>query len=129
MFEGHIVKDIDTPEPERGFLKSLRRPQPASRRWTINEMPMKALIHLTTKLATRVDVFTFKGEEHVDAIERFLSRRGAAVTVHPAYDIMDLAEIVKFDRDIHAFYTTSQEYAEYIGMRATVVSPDGPWGF
>ena len=127
MFEGLLVT-IPEEEPEKRGLLRRRKPSPA-RRWQVNEMPMKALIHLTTKLQVRVEVYTYMDEELLEDIEAFLARRGAICTVHPAYDYMDLAEIIKFDRDIHQFYTTSEHDAQYFGMRATVVLPTQTWGF
>ena len=127
MFEGLLVT-IPEEEDEKRGLFSRRKAKP-TRRWQVNDMPMKALIHLTTKLEVRVEVYTYLGDEFLEDIEAFLARRGAVCTVHPAYDYMDLAEILKFDRDIHQFYTTSEHDAQYFGMRSTVVLPTQTWGF
>lgn len=127
MFEGLLVT-IPEEEEEKRSLFSRRKAKPA-RRWEVNDMPMKALIHLTTKLQVRVEVYTYLAEDLREDVENFLARRGAVCTVIPAYDYMDLAEMIRFDRDIHQFYTTSEYEAQYIGMRATVVLPTQTWGF
>jgi 5,10-methylenetetrahydrofolate reductase len=129
MFEGLLVTVPEEEEEKRGIFPRRRKSIRTARRWQVNEMPMKALIHLTTKLQVRVEVYTYMEEELLDDIEAFLARRGAICTVHPAYDYMDLAEIIKFDRDIHQFYTTSEHDAQYFGVRATVVLPTQTWGF
>ena len=128
MFEGLLVT-IPEEEPAKRSVLSLRKKGPLARRWQVNEMPMKALIHLTTKLQVRVEVYTYLETDRLEDIENFLSRRGAVCTVHPAYDYMDLAEIIKFDRDLHQFYTTSEHDAQYFGIRSTVVLPTQTWGF
>jgi hypothetical protein len=130
MFEGLIITIPD--EEDRGLFRRKRPPRTAEeevRRWKVNELPLKSLIHLTTKLEVGVEVYTYLDYEYVDHIERWISRKGAVATVYHYEGVDDLAEDFKYNRDIRVLYTPNEDDAALLGIRATVVQPDKTWGF
>lgn len=138
MFEDLLMHVQEEPEERKPLFGFLRRKEEElsedewvnrqMRRWRVNEMPMKSLIHMTTKLGISVEVYTFLDPIFVPHIEHWLARKGAAVTVWSYVDLNDLWEDFKYNRDVHTFFTTSQDDASRLGMRATVVNPDGTFG-
>ena len=141
MFEGllmHRKEEIVVPE-KRGLFQ--RAPKETikltdeeyvrreSREWRANEMPLKSIIHLTTRLGIAVEVYTYMDHIFVPEIEHWLGRKGADVTVWNYLNLDDLWDDFKYNRDVHTFFTTSQDDAQRLGMRATVVNPDGTFGF
>lgn len=98
------------------------------RRWRANEMPLKSVIHLTQKLGIGVEVYTFMDPLFIPHIEHWLARKGADVQVYAYLDAKDLLEDFKYNRDVHTFFTTSQDDAALLGIRATCVLPDGTFG-
>lgn len=124
-------------DPPKGLLRRFKATSPEHREndpvkeakvWAVNEMPMKSLLHLTAKLGVSVDVYTFLGEEYVPVLERWLARKGAYVRVYGYDSVWDLMDDLRFDREVQTVFTSDEEMARIIGMRATVVPPTSTWG-
>lgn len=141
-FEGLLV----TPEPEpveekKGLLKRwFGKDEPivddddwrASivNKWRVNEMPLRSVIHLQEQLGIGVEVYTYYDDSMKDTIEHYLARKGANVQVYCYGDVRHLAEDMKYNRDVHTLFTPYEDDARVIGWhRATVVNPDGTFGF
>jgi hypothetical protein len=130
MFEG-LIANIPDPDEDRGLFRRKKRVltiEEEARRWKANELPLKSLIHLTTKLEVGVEVYTYLSDDYHEPIEHWLSRKGAVANVYHYDDILHLAEDFKFNRDIRTFYTPIEKDAFILGVRATVVQPDKTWG-
>jgi len=130
MFEGLLVT-IPDKQPNRSVFRKQRplTPEEEVRRWKANELPLKSLIHLTTKLDVGVEVYTYLDYEYHDAIEHWIARKGAVANVYHYESIVDLAEDFKYNRDVRALYTPVEKDAFILGPRSTVVQPDKTWGF
>jgi hypothetical protein len=98
------------------------------RLWRPNELPLKSVIHMINKLGIGVEVYTYMDPMFVPAIEHWLARKGADVQVFAYYDVDELYEDFKYNRDVHTFFTTSEEDAKRLGIRSTVVKSDGTFG-
>jgi hypothetical protein len=130
MFEG-LIANVPAPEEDKGLFKRKKKLltiEEEVRRWKANELPLKSLIHLTTKLEVGVEVYTYFSYEYHDAIEYWLSRKGAIANVYHYEDVLDLAEDFKYNRDVRTFYTPIEKDAFILGIRATVVQSDKTWG-
>lgn len=136
MFEGLLVQ-----EPRPALIEEKhrwwRKPEtvteiPAidqiARLWKVNEMPMKSVIHMINQMGIGVEVYTYLDQEFHEAIEHWLARKGASVSVYHYIDVRDLLDDFKFNRDVHTLFTPFQDDAAIIGMRATVVNPNGTFG-
>jgi hypothetical protein len=139
MFEGLVINVLPAPEEKRSFSLFKRSGavelpseeeyvKAEMRRWKVNEMPLKSLIHMTTKLGISCEVYSFMDPMFREPIEHWLARKGADCTVWCYEDLSDLREDFKYNRDVHTFFTPNQEVAASLGMRATVVNPDGTFG-
>jgi hypothetical protein len=136
MFEGLLVQD---PKPQLIEEKHRwwRKPENVTeipeieqiaRMWKPNELPMKSVIHMINQLGIGVEVYTYLDQEFHEAIEHWLARKGAAVSVYHYLNISDLFDDFKYNRDVHTLFTPFQEDALLLGMRATCVRPDGTFG-
>jgi hypothetical protein len=137
MFEGLLIKD-PLPQPVAEKSRWWRKPETVTdvpeieqiaRLWKPNDMPLKSVIHMINQLGIGVEVYTYLDQEFHEAIEHWLARKGAAVNVYHYLDVNDLQEDFKFNRDVHTLFTPSQNDAFILGLRATVVNPDGTFGF
>lgn len=139
MFEGLLMSKLDiSPATKRGFMGRFKKDeaptetefiQAETRLWRPNDLPLKSVIHMTKKLGISVEVYTYMDLLFVDAIEEWLRRKGADVQVWCYHDLDDLRNDFKYNRDVHTFFTTSEEDAAVLGPRATCVNPDGSFGF
>lgn len=132
-FEDLIITK-ETAEKERRF--TLRKPRPASeedwvrmevRSWRTNEMPLKSLFHMVNQLGMGVDVYTYM-TDLTEAVEAWLARKGISVVVYGFDDFDHLRDEFKYNRDVHTLFTPFQEDAARLGLRCTVVNPDGTFG-
>jgi hypothetical protein len=95
--------------------------------WKPNDLPLKSLIDSVERRGISTAVITFLPHESVDAIYRWLIRKGVSCTVD-AYDSPEDYEAdLRYDRGIKVVYVPSKEIAYTLGMRATVVSPTSAW--
>ena len=134
-FEGLLVDEPAPIEESKGGL--FRRKQVLTdeeyhkhviKRWRAHEMPVKSVGHLVNQLGIGVDVYTYM-EDFREDIEHWLARKGISVVVYSFYDIEELVDDFKYNRDVHTLFTPYQEDAFRLGPRATVVNSDGTFGF
>lgn len=147
-FEGLLMMPQPEPEPEEGAVarrfwqRKTKEDEFAPvvsdkefiaremRRWKVNEMPLKSVIHLSRKLMIGVEVYTYMDPAWHETIEHWLARKGAVVQVYHYDDVVHLAEDLKLNRDVHTYFTPYEEDAKIIGWhRATVVNPLKTFGF
>ena len=77
-----------------------------------------------------VEVYTYYDESMVPVIESWLSRKGIDTTVYAYRSVRELLDDFKYNRDVHTLYTPYEDDAKIVGWhRATVVLPDGTFGF
>lgn len=130
MFEG-LIATIPDQEEDRSLFRRKRRVLTIDdevRRWRVNELPLKSLIHLTTKLEVGVEVYSYLSSDYTDAIEHWLSRKGAVANVYHYENLAILAEDFKYNRDVRTLYTPHEQDAFVLGLRATVAHADKTWG-
>lgn len=137
MFEGLLMNRKEFAPEKTGFFRRKREDDLSEsefidrevRLWRPNEMPVKSVIHMITKMGIGVEVYTYMDPMFIPSIEHWLARKGADVQVYSYYDVKDLYEDFKLNRDVHTLFTPSEEDAKLLGMRSTVVLPDGKFGF
>lgn len=136
MFEGLIVTIQDPEEAPRkkwfqrdSHITDDKDIAAIVRRWRPNDLPLKSLYHLVNQLRIGMEVYTYYHEDFVDPIERWLARKGINVNVYSYDDVYHLGEDFKYNRDVRVLYTASEHDAQILGIRTTVVSPEGTFGF
>lgn len=139
MFEHLIMEPAPEPEEKKGLFGFRRKREEElseaewvkrqMRRWKPNDLPLKSVIHLTTKLGIGVEVYTYMDPLFAPYIESWLARKGAVCQVYAYDDVNDLKQDFKYNRDVHTLFTPSEEDAAILGMRTTVVNPEGTFGF
>lgn len=136
MFEGLLIEEKPAEEERRHWWQRPTKEQTTedqidqiARTWRANEKPLKSVIHLVNHLDIGVEVYTYMDSEFHDAIEHWLARKGVSVNVYHYANLEDLAEDFRFNRDVHTLFTPYEEDAARLGIRATVVRPDGTFGF
>lgn len=116
-------------------LKSLRaRLAKRTNDWTAlvshmkaNELPLKSLADSINRRGIGTVVYTFLPHDAVDAVDRWLIRKGISTIVESYPDVETLAEDLRVNRSIHVIYVASQEQQEIIGIRATVLGSERAW--
>jgi len=97
------------------------------RSWTANELPLKALSDSVNRLGLGTDVYTFIHPDAVDAIDRWLVRKGISTPVY-YYESPEMLEYdLRFSRAVRIIFTSDEYVAHTIGPRATVVNPEKAW--
>lgn len=134
-FEGLLVTVRDTSDKKRRLFRRLEQEMGEEewirsevRKWAVNEMPLKSIHHMVNHLDLGVEVYTYMDEALVPAIEHWLARKGISVSVYPYEDLEMLRDDFKYNRDVHTLFTPYEDDAAMLGMRATVVLPDGTFG-
>ena len=95
--------------------------------WEPNDLPLKALSDSVNRLGLGTDVYTFIHPDAADAIDKWLVRKGISTPVY-YYETPQLLEYdLRFSRAVRIIYTSSEEYARILGIRATVVNPERAW--
>lgn len=137
MFEGLLMRKMEVAPDRKGLFSRFKKEEDLTeeeyikretRLWRPNDMPIKSVNHMINKMGIGVEVYTYLDPIFCDAIEHWLARKGADVQVYAYYDLQDLYEDFKLNRDVHTFFTPYEEDAKLLGMRATVVLPDGTFG-
>jgi hypothetical protein len=135
MFEGLLMHRLEVDDKPRGFFRKKQEELTEEeyiarevRLWKANELPLKSVIHMVTKLGIGVEVYTYLDPILVPSVESWLARKGADVQVWSYFDINEMYDDFKYNRDVHTFFTTSEDDARRLGIRATVVLPDGTFG-
>lgn len=136
MFEGLLIQQTEEQQPERKHWWS-KEPEPVTddqyiahvvRTWKPNEMPLKSVSHMVNQLHMGVELYTYLDWEFLDPIERWMQRKGVAINAYHYDDIHQLREDFRYNRDVHTFFTPFENDAAVLGIRATVVRPDGTFG-
>ena len=96
-------------------------------KWEPHEMPLKALSDGVNRLGLGTDIYTFLSQDAVDPIERWLFRKGVSCAVYFYEDARFLEYDLRFNRAVRIIYTSSEEVAQILGPRATVVPNDRAW--
>ncbi len=95
--------------------------------WEPNDLPIKALSDCVNRLGLGTDVYTFLHPDAADAIDRWLVRKGISTPVY-YYESPEMLEYdLRFSRAVRIIYTSNEEYARVLGIRATVVNPERAW--
>lgn len=137
-FENLLVNVHEKPEPgklSRFFKKDVKKDsddwaRDIVRSWSVNEQPMRSIIHLREQLGINVDVYTYYDEWMVEHIEHYLARKGAHAQVWSYPNVEELKDDLKYNREVHTLFTPYEEDARIIGwQRATVVNTEGKFGF
>lgn len=128
VFDGLLASP---PAGSKSFLETIHRRRDnwdaVLRLWEPHELPIKALSDSVNRLGLGTDVYTFIHEDAVDAIDRWLLRKGISCPVY-FYESPELLEYdLRFSRAVRIIYTSSEEVAQVIGPRATVVSAEKAW--
>lgn len=97
------------------------------RKWKANDLPLKALIDTSDRLGVNTEVYHFLGDDATSAIETWMSRKGVSVPVYGYTNVEELAYDLRFKRSVRTIYVPTQEQAQVIGIRATVVDPKKAW--
>lgn len=129
MFEGVLAS------PPSGVVDNLKYKRLVSkgdwaqaiRMWTANDMPIKSLADCVNRRGIGTEVYTYLPYEAVDAIEKWLVRKGISVPVYQYQNVADLLSEFRIHRGVRVLYTANYDEACLIGPRATVVSPSQAW--
>jgi len=95
--------------------------------WLPSTMPLKSLADQVNRMGIMTDVYTFLSPYAVDPISKWLIRKGISAPVFYYENVAELAYDLSFNRSVRRVFTASQEDAQVLGMRATVVSSDRAW--
>lgn len=128
VFDGLLASP---PSGSKAFYETIQRRRDnwdaVMRLWEPHELPIKALSDSVNRLGLGTDVYTFISEDAVDAIDHWLLRKGISCPVY-YYESPELLEYdLRFSRAVRIIYTSSEEVAQIIGPRATVVSSEKAW--
>jgi hypothetical protein len=95
--------------------------------WKPNDLPLKAMFDSALRLGVATDVYTFIDSGAVEAIDKWLTRKGISVAVMYFKNVEELAYDLKFQRSIRTIYVETQEQGSIIGIRSHVVDPKKAW--
>jgi hypothetical protein len=128
VFDGLLATP---PEGAKAILETIQRRRnnwdAVFRLWEPNDMPLRALSDSVNRLGLGTDIYTFTDADAVDAIDRWLVRKGINCPVY-FYESPELLEYdLRFQRAVRIIYTSDEETALTLGIRSTVVSPDKAW--
>lgn len=128
VFDGLLASP---PTGSKAFYETIQRRRDnwdaVMRLWVPHELPIKALSDSVNRLGLGTDVYTFIHEDAVDAIDRWLMRKGISCPVY-YYESPELLEYdLRFSRAVRIIYTSSEEVAQILGPRSTVVSAEKAW--
>lgn len=123
MFEGLLASP-----PERRFFQRVDNDWDKElSKWKPHELPLKALIDSSDRLGVDTEVYTLLSLDAVDAIDRWLGRKGVSLPVYGYSNIEELAYDLRFKRSVRTIYVPEQEQAISIGMRACVTDSKKAW--
>jgi hypothetical protein len=88
---------------------------------------LKALVDYSDRLGIDTEVYTFLGQDAVDAIDRWLGRKGISLPVYSYNSVEELSYDLRFKRSVRTIYVPEQEQAAIIGLRATVADSKKAW--
>lgn len=128
IFDGLLASP---PQGSKALLETIHRRrgnwEALIRLWEPNDLPLKALSDCVNRLGLGTDVYTFIHPDAAEAIDHWLLRKGISCPVF-YYESPELLEYdLRFQRAVRIIYTSDEEAARVIGIRATVVNPDKAW--
>lgn len=128
VFDGLLATP---PTGSKALLETIQRRRDnwdgVLRLWEANELPLKALSDSVNRLGLGTDVYTFIHPDAVDAIDRWLVRKGISTPVY-FYETPEMLEYdLRFSRAVRIIYTSDEYVAQVLGIRATVVDPEKAW--
>lgn len=123
IFEGLLA----SPPERRFFQRSSADWDKELNKWKPHDLPLKALIDTSDRLGIDTEVYTFLGYEAVDAVDRWLGRKGISLPVYGYDNVEELAYDLRFKRSVRTIYVPEQEQGAIIGIRATVVDNKKAW--
>lgn len=94
---------------------------------TPSELPLKSLADSVNRRGIGTIVYTFMPPDAIDAIERWLIRKGISTPVESYTDIEALADDLRYNRSVRVIYVPTQEEQAVIGIRATVLGSERAW--
>lgn len=127
--QGVIFEGLLASPPARRLFKLNVTPDWSKElsRWIPNELPLKALIDTSDRLGVRTEVYTMLGYGAGEAVDEWLMRKGISVPVYEYANIEELAYDLRFRRSMRNIYVPTEEHAQVIGIRATVVDTKRAW--
>lgn len=123
VFEGLLA----SPPERRLFQRADKDWNKELRKWKTHDLPVKALIDTSDRLGVDTEVYTFLGDDAVDAVENWLVRKGVSLPVYGYNSVEELAYDLRFKRSVRTIFVPEQEQAAIIGIRATVVDSKKAW--
>jgi hypothetical protein len=123
IFEGLLA----TPPQKRFFKRQDDDWNKELRKWKANELPLKALIDTADRLGVDTEVYHFLGDDATAAVDTWLVRKGISLPVYGYSSVEELAYDLRFKRSVRTIYVPTQEQAQVIGIRATVVDSQKAW--
>jgi hypothetical protein len=123
IFEGLLAVPPD--KKYRLFQRPTELSEKYIREWKPNELALKALIDTSDRLGVSTEVYTFL--PFPEEIERWIFRKGVSLPVFQYTNVEELAYDLRFKHSIRRILVPTEEQANIIGMRATVVDPQKAW--
>jgi hypothetical protein len=128
VFDGLLAKP---PTGSKTLLETIQRRRnnwdAVLRLWEPNDLPIKALSDSINRLGIGTDVYTFIHPDVVDAMDRWLTRKGISTPVY-YYESAEMLEYdLRFQRAVRIIYTSDEAVSQVLGIRSTVVGPDKAW--
>lgn len=133
LFQGLVFDGLlaSPPQGTKAVLANFKKTRDdwdgVLRLWQPHELPLKALSDCVNRLGLGTDVYTFLHPDAVDAIDKWLIRKGISTPVYYYESPQMLEYDLRFQRAVRIIYTSDEETAKILGIRATVVSPDKAW--
>lgn len=125
-FEG-LLCDVQVEEPDPKWYQFRNRSEPVVK-WKVNDMAMKQLLHIVNHLKINVEVITYMGDDQVEKIEQWLSRKGAFVQVYSYVDPFEWAEDMRRNSEVQRYFTADEAERDIIGFQyVTIVRPSEQW--
>jgi hypothetical protein len=126
--QGVVFEGLLASPPERRFFQRAGADWDKElSKWKPHELPLKALVDYSDRLGIDTEVYTFLGLDAVDAIDRWLGRKGVSLPVYGYENPEELAYDLRFKRSVRTIYVPEQEQAAIIGIRATVADSKKAW--
>lgn len=128
--QGVIFEGVLASPPSKKFIR-IQRPKldwdKELKMWTPHELPLKALVDTSDRLGIDTEIYTLVEDIDVDAVDRWLQRKGVSLPVIAYNSVEELAYDLRFKRSVRTIYVPSQEQASVIGLRAQVVDNKKAW--
>lgn len=126
--QGVIFEGLLASPPERRLFQRVDKDwNKELKKWKPHDLPLKALIDTSDRLGVDTEVYTFLGDDAVDAIENWLVRKGVSLPVYGYNSAEELSYDLRFKRSVRTIFVPEQEQASIIGIRATVVDSKKAW--